>query len=99
MSDAGSDKSIFPDIPPYLDDGSTNELDVIYHNMDLRSDFRTMRTQRGGTIDGQMQRMTQHIERGCFHEVISVSASKHTFVAVVCTALSQIELEKRGFPL
>jgi hypothetical protein len=80
------------------DADSDNEIDVIYHNMNVGSNFRTYRTQRSGTIKGQMQRLNQQIENGCFDQLISVAASKHSFVVVVATTLSKEELSVRGFP-
>ena len=41
-------------------------------------------------------KLAKHIEDGCFEKVVSVSASKHSFVAVISTPLSFKELEGRA---
>jgi hypothetical protein len=93
-----SDTSHPPDSSK-LDDASQNGFGIIYPNMGLRSDFRTWRTQRWAAVERQLQRLTQDIERGCFDEMLSVCASKNSFVAVICTTLSKLKLAEKGFPL
>lgn len=74
-------------------------IDVIYHNMMSTSNFRTFRTSRADTgIKEWIQRLARQIEVGCFDEVISVAASKHTFVVVVSTTVSKEELVEKGWP-
>jgi hypothetical protein len=78
--------------------GSGNELDVIYHNMRVTSNFRTLRQQRFRTVEHQLQILARQIEAGCFDVIISVSASKGSFVVVMETSLSDDELFSKGFP-
>jgi hypothetical protein len=42
--------------------------------------------------------MAEHIKTGCFGTIVSISASKHSFVMVFSTELSCRELQERGFP-
>jgi hypothetical protein len=86
--------------PKYVDTGNlTNEIDVIYHNMDSTSDFNTFRQQRYGTVEGCIQRLARQIEAGCFDKVVSVSGSKNSFTVIVETALSKEQLYGRDWPL
>jgi hypothetical protein len=55
----------------HVDDGNlTNDIGVIYHNMDSTSDFYTFRQQRYGTLEGCIQRLAQQIEAGCYDKVV-----------------------------
>lgn len=73
-------------------------VDIIFHNVNVDSNFRTTRTQRWGTLEGQMGRFMGYIRAGCFEQILSVAASKYSFVVVVATTLSRDELRARGFP-
>ena len=79
-------------------DSSGNELDVIYHNMTTTSNFRTMRQLRFRTLEDQLQILARQIQAGCFDTIISISASKGSFVVVLQTSLSADELFSKGFP-
>jgi hypothetical protein len=63
-------------------DSLSNVIDVIYHNIRVTSTFRTLRQTRYRTVEEQLQILTHQIQAGCFDTVISVSASKGTFVVV-----------------
>ena len=73
------------------------ELDIIYHNMNATSNFRTVRAFRHRTVEDQLQRFACQIGAGCFDAVVSVAASKGSFVVVMQTSLSDKELTARGF--
>ena len=74
----------------------SNEIDVIWHNMDMRSDFRTNRTGNYGDIKETLVKLGRKIEAGCFDKLISVTASKNSLVVVMETMLSRAELAERG---
>ncbi len=83
-----------------VDEGSTNEIDVIYHNMYLGASkyFRTIRTTSHGTPESCIQRLARFCSAGCFDRVVNIAASRHSFVVVVETRLTKEELLRRGFP-
>jgi hypothetical protein len=82
-----------------VDDGSlTNEMDVIFHNMDSTSNFHTFRQQRNGTLEECIQRLARQIEAGCYDKVMSVSGGSNNFTIVVETALSQAQLSEKDWP-
>jgi hypothetical protein len=72
-------------------------MDIIYHNMNSLSDFRTLRTNYTVTIESMLQQVARHVAGECY-QVISLSASERTFVVVLSTELSKEELRRRGFP-
>lgn len=72
-------------------------VDAIYHNMDMRSDLRTLRSHGMAHIDDWLTRLGVQIEKGCYDKLISVAASKHSFVVVMETLLSKEELRRRWF--
>jgi hypothetical protein len=74
----------------------SNEIDVIFHNMDMRSDFRTFRTRDSGDIKDTPMKLGRESEAGGFDKLISFAASKNPFVIVMATNLSRDELEERG---
>ncbi len=84
-------------LPPGVEEGSS--VDVIYHNMNYTSDFRTWRTLRFGNVKTETAKLNHYVWSGCFDELISVAASKHSFVAVLVTALTKEELRARGYPV
>jgi len=56
----------------------------------------------GGSIVGERWLISEvvvvrHVENGCF-KIVSISASKHSFVVVMSTELGTDELHARGFP-
>jgi len=67
-----------PDTTPHED----FDVDIIWHNMDIRSDFRSMRKVSQGPIGRILVDFAKVLESEMF-EVISVNASKHMFCAVV----------------
>ena len=67
-----------PDTTPHED----FDVDIIWENMDIRSDFRSMRKSSRGPIGRILVDFGKVLESGMF-EVISVNASKHMFCAVV----------------
>ena len=75
-----------------------NEMDIIFHNMNVTSNFRTVRMPRYRTVSEQLGILYAFVQAGCFDKVVSVAASLHSFVAVVETTLSMEELKSRGFP-
>jgi hypothetical protein len=74
-----------------------NELDIIYHNMNAISSFRTLRALRYRTVEDQQQRLACQIQAGCFDTVISVAASKESFVVVMETSRSDEALPSVAF--
>jgi pectin methylesterase-like acyl-CoA thioesterase len=71
-------------------------VDVIYHNMHAASDFRTIRAALNGTVEEELIRAANHVKNGCF-KIVSISASKNSFVVVCSTPLSSEELMEKGF--
>ena len=67
-----------PDTTPHED----FDVDIIWENVDIRSDFRSMRKSSRGPIGRILVDFGKVLESGMF-EVISVNASKHMFCAVV----------------
>ncbi|KAI4657906.1 uncharacterized protein J4E78_006295 [Alternaria triticimaculans] len=58
------------------------DVDIIWHNMDIRSDFRSIRKSSRGPIGRILVDFAKVLESELF-EVISVNASKHLFCVVV----------------
>jgi hypothetical protein len=85
---------------PILVDSSnlTNEMDVIYHNMDSTSNCYTFRQQRNGTLEECIQRLARQIEAGCYDKVVSIPGGSNNFTTIVETALSQAQLYGKDWP-
>lgn len=66
--------------------------------MHAASDFRTIRAAGEGTIEEELIKAASYIMSGCF-KVVSIGASKKSFVLVCSTALSSKELKEKGFGL
>ncbi|PMD18903.1 hypothetical protein NA56DRAFT_209527 [Hyaloscypha hepaticicola] len=66
--------------------------------MHAASDFRTIRAAGEGTVEQELIKAASYIMSGCF-KVVSISASKKSFVLVCSTALSSKELKEKGFGL
>jgi hypothetical protein len=82
-----------------VDDGNlTNEMDIIYHNMDSTSNFYTFRQQRNGTLEDCIQRLARQIEAGCYDKVVSILGGSNNFTIIVETALSQAQLYEKDWP-
>ena len=73
------------------------EVDIIYHNMNVASDFRTMRSGSDGPIEEVVIQIAKHLTNQCYN-VISINASCRSCVVVLSTELSREELGQRGFP-
>jgi hypothetical protein len=80
------------------DGGLTNEMDIIYHNMDSTSNFYTFRQQRNGTLEDSIRRLARQIEAGCYDKVVSISGGSNNFTILVETALSQAQLYEKNWP-
>ena len=72
-------------------------VDVIYHNMHTGSEFRTFRAGSDGPVEEVLLRCAKHVQDGCY-KIVSISASRHSFVVVMTTELSREELRGKGFP-
>lgn len=72
-------------------------MDVIFHNMNSASDFTTVRSGGEGSVDDILLEVATHVKDGCY-KIVSISASKHSFVVVCSTELSKAELWLKGFP-
>ena len=72
-------------------------VDIIYHNMHAGSDFMTSRMGSEGSVEEILLQVAKQVENGCY-KIVSISASKHSFVIVFSTELSRAELRERGFP-
>ncbi len=72
-------------------------IDIIYHNMHAGSDFQTFRAAGKGPVEEVLLQVAQHVKNECY-KIISINASKHSFVVVMTTELSREVLEARGFP-
>lgn len=73
-------------------------VDIIYHNMHAASDFRTLRAAGDGTVEEELIKAANYVKNGCF-KIVSISASKNSFVVVCSTPLSSKELNEKGFRL
>lgn len=82
-----------PNPPEYH---SAPNIDIIYHNMHAASDFRTSRGASDSTVEEELIRAADYVKNGCF-KIVSISASKHSFVVVCSTPLSSKELKEKGF--
>jgi hypothetical protein len=82
-----------PNPPKYP---STPNVDIIYHNMHAVSDFRTLRAAGDGTVEEELIKAANYVKNGCF-KIVSISASKNSFVVVCSTPLSSEELKEKGF--
>lgn len=71
-------------------------VDIIYHNMHAASDFRTLRAAGNGTVEEELIKAADYVKNGCF-KIVSISASKNSFVVVCSTPLSSKELHAKGF--
>ncbi|KIN03015.1 hypothetical protein OIDMADRAFT_144122 [Oidiodendron maius Zn] len=76
----------------------TPNVDIIYHNMHAASDFRTIREVGAGTVEEELVKAASYVKNGCF-KIVSLSASKNSFVLVCSTPLSSKELNEKGFRL
>ena len=72
-------------------------MDVIYHNMHAGSDFTTIRGGGENSVEDVLLEVATHVKDGCY-KIVSISASKHSFVVVCSTELSKAELWTKGFP-
>jgi hypothetical protein len=69
------------------------EVDIIWHNMYCESDFKTWRrSSAAGPIERILANFGRVLETGVIDQVISVSASKHSFVAVVAITKNMDEI-------
>lgn len=66
--------------------------------MHAASDFQTVRAASDGTVEEELGKAAKYVNNGCF-EIVSISASKHSFVLVCSTPLSSKELNEKGFGL
>ncbi|KAI4949130.1 hypothetical protein J4E91_005594 [Alternaria rosae] len=58
------------------------DISIIWHNLDSRSDFITVRKESRGPIERILVDFARVLESGMF-ELVSVNASKHLFCVVV----------------
>jgi hypothetical protein len=72
-------------------------VDIIYHNMCAGSDFTTVRMGSDGPVEDVLLEVARQVKDGCY-KIVSIAASKHSFVVVCSTELSEAELWKKGFP-
>jgi hypothetical protein len=72
-------------------------MDIIYHNMHAGSDFITVRSGSEDPVEDVLLEVAKHVKEGCY-KIVSISASKHSFVVVCSTELSKAELWMKGFP-
>ena len=73
-------------------------IDVIYYNMRASPNvWKSTRQFIGGRVEDQFLRLANQIRAGCWDRVISVSASKYSFSAIVTTSLTLDELHAKGF--
>lgn len=84
-----------PNPPKYQ---SIPNIDIIYHNMHAASDFRTLRQAGNGTVEEELIKAANYVKNGCF-KIVSISASKNSFVVVCSTPLSSKELNEKGFKI
>lgn len=84
-----------PNPPKYQ---SIPNVDIIYHNMHAASDFRTLRQAGNGTVEEELIKAANYVKNGCF-KIVSISASKNSFVVVCSTPLSSKELNEKGFKI
>jgi len=66
-------------------------IDCIWHNMYVHSDFITFRKQSSLSVDRVLLEVAKHVEDGLY-SIISISASKHSFVVVCGTKKTMAEL-------
>ncbi|KAI9715765.1 MAG: hypothetical protein M1812_005764 [Candelaria pacifica] len=74
-----------------------SNVDIIYHNMHAGSDFRTFRAVSKDPVEAVLLQVARHVKDECY-KIISISASKDSFVVVMTTDLSREKLAARGFP-
>jgi hypothetical protein len=72
-------------------------MDIIYHSMHPEPDFLTVRSGVEDSVEDVLLAVATHVKNGCY-KIVSISASKHSFVVVYSTELSKAELWKKGFP-
>ena len=82
---------------PELSNQREPNVDIIYHNMNTSSDFKTFRAGSDGPVEQELLQVAKHINNNCY-KIISINASKHSLVAVFSTELSKAQLREKGFP-
>lgn len=76
------------------------KVDVIFMNINLNSDMRTIRTGTNGSVHEALLAVAKHVEKGLY-KVVSLQMSEYSCVVVISTELSDAELgkEENQFPL
>lgn len=65
-------------------------IDTIWHNMDARSDFSTIRKWFRLDINQLYLKVGDHVRQGLY-EIIAINASKHSFVVICATSKKRDE--------
>lgn len=80
--------------------GLQPKVDVIFININLNSDVRTIRTGTNGSVHEALLAVAKHVEKGLY-KFVSLQMSEYSCVMVMSTELSDAELskEKNQFPL
>lgn len=76
------------------------KVDVIFMNINLNSDMRTIRTGTNGSVHEALLAVAKHVEKGLY-KIVSLQMSEYSCVVVIETELSDAELskEENQFPL
>lgn len=76
------------------------KVDVIFININLNSDVRTIRTGTNGSVHEALIAVAKHVEKGLY-KIVSLQMSEYSCVVVMSTELSDAELgkEENHFPL
>ena len=82
---------------PALPNQREPNVDIIYHNMNSSSDFKTFRAGSDRPVEQELLRVAKHIDNNCY-KIVSISASKYSLVVVFSTELSKAQLREKGFP-
>lgn len=83
------------DGPISTDDGFIIQpkVDVIFININLNSDVRTIRTGTNGSVHEVLLAVAKHVEKGLY-KIVSLQMSEYSCVVVMSTELSDAELSK-----
>ncbi|KAK7999621.1 hypothetical protein PG990_012221 [Apiospora arundinis] len=92
------DRSLHPNAFPVAERRyvTVHKIDVLYFNVDSRSEFRWMRTGTNESIHTVVAQVAKHVSRGLYR-LESLNASETSCVVVISTTKSDTELWDGGF--
>ena len=72
---------------------SVTGIDAIWHNMNCRSDFTAIRKWFAMSVDELYLKVGEHVRQGLY-SIISINASKHSFMVICATTKDKNEFSE-----